>query len=77
MQSACASGFDGIPGSEVIRGHVFPQGVLEAVILVGITSGVGGAGARDRCEPALVLYSLAVTTLLEVVPGSKVLEQKS
>ena len=38
------SDFGGRPGSEVSMSHVFPQGVLVAITLVGVRTGDGGAG---------------------------------
>ena len=43
--------------------HAFPQGVLAVITLVEGRAGDGGAGARAKCEPGLLLCSLAVTTL--------------
>ena len=64
-------GFGGRAGFDVNRSHVFPQGVLAAITLLG-----GGARDGARCEPALPLCSVALTTLLQVGMGSKMLEQK-
>ena len=50
-------------------------GVLAAVMLVGSGGGDGGARDRARCEPGLTLCSVAITTLLWVGMGSKLLEQ--
>ena len=57
-------------------GHVFPLGVLVAIIFVGGGTGDGGARARARCELWLLLCSVAVTTLLGLEVCLKVLEQK-
>lgn len=48
--------------------------MLAAIILVG--GGAGDGGVRDgaRCEPGLTLCSVAITTLLWVGMGSKLLE---
>lgn len=40
-------------GSEVSTGHMFTQGGLTAVILVGGETGDEGAGAIPRFEPEL------------------------
>lgn len=39
------------PGSEMSMSHVFPQGVLAAITLVGGGTGDREAGARAMCEP--------------------------
>ena len=56
--------------------HVFPQGVLAAVTLVGDEAEDGGARARARCELGLLLFSVSVITLSGVRAGPKLLEQK-
>ena len=45
--------------------HIFPQGVLAAMTLVG--GGAGDGGARARCEAGPPLCSVASNTLLGVV----------
>lgn len=45
--------------------HVFPQGVLVAIKLVGDKAGDGGARDRARCEPEL-LFSVPIITILWV-----------
>ena len=70
-------GFGGRAGSEVSTSHVFPQGVLAAIISVGGGTGDGGARARARCESGLPLCSVANTTLSGVEAGPKLLEQKT
>ena len=52
---------DGRAGSDSIRSHIFPQGVLAAITLVGGGAGGGGAKARARCEQGLFLCSLTNT----------------
>ena len=56
--------------------HIFPQGVLAAITLVGGGAGDGGARAGARSEVGL-LCSVAVTALLGAGSDSKLLEQKS
>ena len=55
--------FGGRAGFDVDASHVFPQGVLAAVTLVG--DGAGGGGARDGavCEAGRPLCSVVVTAL--------------
>ena len=43
--------------------HIFPQGVLAAITLVGGGAGDGGAKAGTGCEAGLPLCSVAITTL--------------
>ena len=50
MQFVCAQWFVGRDGSEVNVGHVFPQGVLAVITLLGGGAGDGGARSRARCE---------------------------
>ena len=45
------SRFGGRAGSDVSRSHIFPQGVLAAITLVG--GGAGDEGARARASPLL------------------------
>ena len=64
MPSVCVpSGFGGRAGSEVSMGHIFPWGVLAATTLLDDMAGDGGVRVRARCEPGLLLCSVAVTTL--------------
>ena len=51
-------------GFDVNTSHIFPQGVLVVVILVGGGIGDGGARAGPRCELGLPLCLMAVTALL-------------
>ena len=57
-------GFGGRAGPEVSGDCVFSQGVLAANAAVGGRAGVGGATARARCQPGLLLGSIPVATLL-------------
>ena len=57
------SSFGGRAESKVSKGSIFPQGVLAATAFVGGKAGVGGARARIRCEPELLLCSVVFTTL--------------
>ena len=61
------SGFGGRARFDVHTSHVFPQGAVAAITLVG-----GGAGAR--CDLGLLLCSVANTTLLGTGTGPKLLE---
>ena len=47
------SGFGGRARSEVIMGHVFPQGALAAITMVGSDGGDGVGRVRARYEPGL------------------------
>ena len=67
------SGFDGRAGSEMSKGHIFPQGMLAAITLIGGGAGDGGARARARCDLGL-LFSVAVTALLGAGSDPKVLK---
>lgn len=61
------SGFDGRTGFDLNTSHVFPQGALTAITLLGDGVRTEGAGARARCEPVLLsLCSVAITVLLRV-----------
>ena len=68
--------FGGRPGFDMNISHIFPQGVLVVITLVGSGAEDGGARVRARCELRLHLGSVANTTLLEVEACSKLLEQK-
>lgn len=61
------SGFDGRTGFDLNTSHVFPQGALRAVTLLGDGVRTEGVGAGARCEPVLLpLCSVAITVLLGV-----------
>ena len=60
-------GFGGRSVSDMIRVHVFHEGELAALTLVGGRNGDGGARAGTRCEPRLFLCSLVNTALLRWV----------
>lgn len=61
------SGFDGRTGFDLNTSHVFPQGALRAVTLLGDGVRPEGVGAGARCEPVLLpLCSVAITVLLGV-----------
>lgn len=70
------SGCDGRTGSDLSKGHVFPQVLLAATILVGGWPGNEEASTKASCELGLFLCSVAVYALLEVESGPKELEQK-
>ena len=61
------SGFGGRGGSDVNTSHVFPQGILVAISLIG--SGEGDEGARVGAiyETRLPFCSVGITVLLSVV----------
>lgn len=61
------SGFGGRSVSDIIRTHISHEGELAALTLVGGGNGDGGARAGTRCEPRLLLPSLANTALLRWV----------
>ena len=63
-------------GSDKDRSHVSSQGVLAAISLVGGGTGDEEPEARARYETGLLLRSVALTTLLSVEYGPKLLEQK-
>ena len=69
-------GFGGRVGSGMNTIHVFPQGVLAAITLVGGEPGEGRARTKARCEVGLPLCSVDVTPLLGVGSCPKLLEQK-
>ena len=50
-QLCVPSGFDGRTGSEVSMDHIFFQGVLAAITLIGGGAGDGVVRAGARCEP--------------------------
>ena len=60
VQSVCASGCDGRAGCEGSTGCVFPWRVVATALVEG-TARIGGAEARARCEPELLLCSATVT----------------
>ena len=71
-----ASAFGWRAGSDMSTCHIFLQGVLAAISLVGGTSGDGGSRARAGCEPGSLLCSVASTTLFGMGMCPKLLEQK-
>lgn len=58
------------------HGSPLPQDVLVAVTFMGRVAGEGRDGARARSEQELSFCSVAITALLRVGSGPKVLEQK-
>ena len=69
------SGFGGRAGSDVNMSLIFPQGVLAAIILVRGGAGGGGAKARAKCEPGLLLCLVTNSALLGARLGPKLLEK--
>ena len=69
------SDFGGSSVSEVSMDHIFPQGMLAAITLVG-GGPRDGARARATCELGLLLCSEVITTLSGMGSGPKVLGQK-
>ena len=55
--------FLGRDGFVVDVSHVFLQGILADITLVGSGVGDGGARAYQRCVEGLPLFSVAITTL--------------
>ena len=55
--------FGVMAGFIVFTSHVFPQGVLAAITLIGGVTGVGRARACAECEAGLPLCSVAITAL--------------
>lgn len=58
------SGFAGRAGSDLSLRHVFLQGVLAALTLVGSGTGDGGARAGARCDSGLLLCLVTITAPL-------------
>lgn len=50
-------------GCNADASYIFPQGLLEAITLVGGGSRDGGAGSGAECEVGLQFCSVAITTL--------------
>ena len=70
LYSLCVpSGFVGRAVSDMSMSHIFPQGVLAAITLVGGGAGDRRASARARCEPGLLYCSVANRTFLGVGSG--------
>lgn len=72
-----SSGFGGRVGFGMNTSHVFPQGLLAAIILVRGETGNRRVRARVGCEVGLPLRSVAVTALMEVGSSPKLLEQNT
>lgn len=66
----------GWSAGDVDESHAFPQGVLAAILLVGVGAADGGARASAGYKAKLPLYSVAIITLLEASSNPKLLEQK-
>ena len=56
--------------------HIFPQGVLVTISLVGRVAGVEGTRVCAGCEAELPLWSLAISALSRAGSAPKLLEQK-
>lgn len=61
-------------GFDLDQSHIFLQGVLATITLVRGGPGIGGA--RARAEVGFPLFSLAITSLLEMGYDPKLLKQK-
>ena len=78
LYSLCVpSGFDVKAGFQVNISHIFPQGILAAVTLVGGKTEDDGTRARASCELMLPICLVAGTMLSQAGLGPKLLEQKS
>lgn len=64
-----SNAFDGRAGFDVDASHIFPQGVLAAIIFVGVEAGGAGARAGAGCEVGLPLCSVALDALLGMGSG--------
>ena len=77
LEKLCVpNAFGGISGFDADAIHVFPQGVLVAITLIGHGVGDSGATAGAMCEAGLPVCSVAVTTLSGTGSDHKLLEQK-
>ena len=72
----CPVPFGGRAGYNRDASHVFPQGVLTAIILVGGGAGNGGVRAAARFKAIIPLCSVAISTLSGAGSDPKLLEQK-
>lgn len=61
--TACASASGGRDGYDIDTNHVFPQGVLAAIALVGGVARDGEARVGTRCEVGLAFSTVAIITL--------------
>ena len=68
------SPFGGSAGFDTDTCHIFPQGVVTTLTLLGAVAGDGGARAGSRCEAGLPLCSVAITALSWVGSTPKLLE---
>ena len=71
-----STAFGGRAGFDVDPSHIFPQGLLAAITLVGGGARDGEARAGAQCEAGLPFCSVAVTALPGVGSEPKLLEQK-
>ena len=67
--------YGGKAGSDVDASHIFPQGVLTALTLVGGGARDGRARAEARCKTGLPLCSVAITAPSRVRSNPKLLKQ--
>ena len=70
------SAFGGRAGFDMDASHLFPQGVLAAITLLGGGAGDEGVRGGAWCEAGLSLCSVAITTLSGVGSGPKMLKRK-
>ena len=63
-------------GIDVDTIHIFLQGMVTTIILVGGVAGDGGARAGSRCKAGLSQCSVAITALSGVDSTPTLLEQK-
>ena len=68
--------FHGRDGFDVDTSHVFPQGVLAIVLLMGSVFGVGETRAYTGCWVGQPLCSVVFTALLGAGSAPQLLEYK-
>ena len=77
LQTVCVpSVLSGRAVFDVDTSHIFPQGFLAALALVGDRADAGVPTAGARCEARLPFRSVVVTAVLEVASDPMLLEQK-
>ena len=60
---------------DVDASHIFPQGTLATITLIGSVAGVGGTRGCTGSKARFPLYSVAVTALSGVGSALNLLEQ--